>query len=95
MDIKFKEVNFGIVEARAVIKLNEGIILNEITVLNRDGGIEIELPQKSFRAKTGKVQNIDIFTFETEDEKTLFLLQVKDAFMDWRKRQKKVRVFEQ
>ena len=94
MEIKFKDVNFGIVEARAVIKLSEGIILNEVTVLSRDGKIEIEFPQKTFKAKNGKYQSYDIITFETEDEKTLFALQVKNAYYDFRKIQKKVRVFD-
>ena len=94
MDIKFRDVNYGIVEARAVIRFAEGIMINEVTVLNRDGNIEVELPQKTFKAKDGKVHSLDIMTFDSEDQKTLFLIQVKEAFLDWRRKQKKVRVYE-
>ena len=94
MDIKFREVNQGIVEARVIIKLSEGVVLNEITILNRNGDIEIEYPQKSFKAKTGKTHSFDIITFDTENEKTLFSLQIKNEFKEWRKQQKKVRIFD-
>jgi len=94
MDIRFRDVNYGIVEARAVLKTKDGFLLNEITILSRDGKLEVELPQKSFRAKDGKLHNLDIITFDDEDQKTLFLLEIKNAFLDWRKRQKKVRVYE-
>jgi hypothetical protein len=94
MDIKFRDVNYGMVEARAVIKTVEGFTINEITILNREGIIEIELPQKSFKAKDNKFHNLDLITFETEDEKTLFLIQIKDAYLEWRKKQKLVRVYD-
>lgn len=94
MDIKFRDVNYGIVEARAVIKFFDGMILNEVTILNKDNNIEVELPKKTFKAKDGKVHNLDIISFETEDQKTLFLLQIKESFLEWRKKQKKVRVYE-
>lgn len=94
MNIKFRDVNYGIVEARATIQTKDGFLINEITVLKKDGTYEIELPQKTFKAKDGKVHNLDIIGFDNEDQKTLFLLQIKEAFMEWRKKQKKVRVYE-
>jgi hypothetical protein len=94
MDIKFRDVNYGIVEARAMLKTSEGFTVNEITIINRDGMLEVELPRKSFKAKTGKMMNMDILTFDTEDEKTLFLLQIKEIYVEWRKKQKLVRVYE-
>jgi hypothetical protein len=93
MDIRFRDVNYGIVDARAVVKI-EGLLLNEITILNKGGLIEVELPQKSFKAKDGRIHSLDIITFETEDQKTLFMVQIRDAFLEWRKKQKKVRVYE-
>jgi hypothetical protein len=94
MDIRFRDTNFGKVEARAVIKVSDSMLINEITILNIDGEIEVELPQKTFKAKDGKIHCIDIITFEDEDQKNLFLIQVKDAFQEWRKIQKKVRIYE-
>jgi len=94
MDIKFRDVNYGIVEARAMLKTSEGFTINEITIINRDGNLEVELPRKSFKSKVGKMMNMDIMTFDTEDEKTLFLLQVKENYIEWRKKQKLVRVYE-
>jgi hypothetical protein len=94
MEIKFRDVSYGIVEARAVIRLSSGMLLNEVTILNKDGAIEVELPQKSFKAKDGKIHNMDIITFETDDQKTLFLFNVKEAYHTWRKKQKKVRIYE-
>ncbi|MCK9330859.1 MAG: hypothetical protein PHY08_09420 [Candidatus Cloacimonetes bacterium] len=94
MQIKFRDVNYGIVEARATIITNEGFFINEVTILNKDGNYEIELPQKTFKAKDGKVHNLDIIGFENEDQKTLFMLQVKESFLEWRKKQRKVRVYE-
>ena len=94
MDIKFRDVNYGIVEARAMLKTSEGFTINEITIINRGGNIEVELPRKSFKSKVGKMMNMDIMTFDTEDQKTLFLLQVKECYLEWRKKQKLVRVYE-
>lgn len=94
MDIRFRDVNYGIVEARAVIQIAEGVYLNEVTILRKDGDIEVELPQKSFKAKDGKIHNIDILTFEDENKKTLFLLEVKTSYAEWRKKLKKIRVYE-
>lgn len=94
MDIKFRDVNYGIVEARAVIQISDGVFLNEITILRRDGEIEVELPVKSFKAKDGKIHSIDIITFEDDNKRTLFLLEMKTAYMEWRKKLRKIRVYE-
>ncbi len=94
MDIKFRDVNYGIVEARAVLQISEGVYINEITVLRRDGEIEVELPVKSFKAKDGKIHSIDIFTFDDENQKTLFLLEIKSAYQEWRRKLRKIRVYE-
>ncbi|HPY96064.1 MAG TPA: hypothetical protein PL063_02495 [Candidatus Cloacimonadota bacterium] len=94
MEIKFRDVNYGIVEARAVIQFSEGIFINEITVLRKEGEIEIELPVKSFKAKDGKIHSMDIITFENDDKKTLFLLEIKNAYTEWRKKLKKIRIYD-
>jgi len=94
MDIRFRDINTGIVEARAIIKLSDGIMINEVTILNKDGEIEVELPQKTFKAKDGKVHSLDIVCFDTDDQKALFLFHVKEAYHTWRKKQKKVRIYE-
>ncbi|MCB5251113.1 MAG: hypothetical protein RBS16_07830 [Candidatus Cloacimonadales bacterium] len=94
MQIKFRDVNYGIVEARAVIQLEGGLFLNEITILRKDNEILVELPVKSFKAKDGKIHSMDIITFENDDKKTLFILEVKNAYIEWRKKLRKIRVYD-
>lgn len=94
MKIKFRDVSSGIVEARAVLEIRDGIFLNEITILKRNGQIKVELPQKSFKGKDGKMHFMDVITFESEDQKTLWLMEIKEAFLSWRQKNKKVLVYE-
>jgi hypothetical protein len=94
MKIKFRDVSSGIVEARAVLEIKEGIFLNEITILNRNGQINIELPQKSFKGKDGKMHFMDVITFENDDLKTLWMMKVKQEYLNWRQKNKKVLVYE-
>jgi len=94
MDIKFRDVSSGIVEARAIIEVAQGIFINEITIINRAGKITVELPQKSFKGKDGRMHYLDVLTFVNEDRKILWLMEVKDAYFDWRKNNKRVLVYE-
>jgi hypothetical protein len=94
MKIRFRDVSSGIVEARAIIEIGNGVFLNEVTILHRDNELEVELPQKGFKGKDMKMHYIDIITFENEDKKTLFELEVKEAFQNWRRENKKVLVYE-
>ncbi len=94
MKIKFRDVSSGIVEARAILEIMEGIYLNEITILNRNGQIDVELPQKSFKGKDGKMHFMDIVTFENDDRKTLWLMEIKEEYNDWRQKNKKVLIYE-
>lgn len=94
MDIKFRDVSSGIVEARAVIEIAPGMFINEVTILSKDGVIEVELPSKSFKGKDGKVHYLDILSFENEDKKTIWLLDVKQAYLKWRGENKKVLIYE-
>lgn len=94
MKIKFRDVSSGIVEARAVLEIKEGIFLNEITILKRNGQVKVELPQKSFKGKDGKMHFMDVITFDSEDQKTLWLMEIKEAYLSWRQKNKKVLVYE-
>jgi hypothetical protein len=94
MNIKFRDVSSGIVEARAVIEIAPGIFLNEITILNKDNDITVELPQKSFRGKDDRMHYLNIISFDNENRETIWKLEVKDAFLEWRKNNKKVLVYE-
>ena len=94
MKIRFRDVSSGIVEARAIMEIKDGVMINEITILNRNGQIGVELPQKSFKGKDGKMHYMDILTFDTEDKKTLWLMKIKQEYLTWRKKNKKVLVFE-
>lgn len=94
MNIKFRDVSAGIVEARAVIEIAPKVYLHEVTILNREGKISIELPQKSFKGKDGRMHYLNILTFENEDQQTLWLLEVKNAYYEWRKNNKKVLIYE-
>ncbi|MDP8221337.1 MAG: hypothetical protein P9X26_08320 [Candidatus Stygibacter frigidus] len=94
MKIRFRDVSSGIVEARAVLEFQEGIALNEITILSRNGQIEVELPQKSFKGKDGKMHFMDVITFDNDDRKTLWMMEIKEEYNSWRQTNKKVLVYE-
>lgn len=94
MNIRFKDVNRGIVEARAVLELEGGMLINEITIINKDDRIKVELPQKSFRGKDNKMHYIDIISFDNENKMTLWLLDVKRKYFEWRKKNPKVEIYD-
>jgi hypothetical protein len=94
MNIRFRDVSSGIVEARAVVEVADGLSLNEITILSRNDQIEVELPRKSFKGKDGKMHFMDIISFESEDDKTLWTMTIKEEYLSWRKNNKKVLVYE-
>lgn len=94
MKIRFRDVSSGIVEARAVLEVQDGMLINEITILSRNGLIEVELPQKSFKGKDGKMHFMDVITFESDDRKTLWMMEIKDEYSKWRQANKKVLVYE-
>jgi hypothetical protein len=94
MKIHFRDVQTGMVEARAVIEIEEGVFLNEVTILNIDGELVVEFPRKNFIGKNDKQHHLDIITFENEDKQVLWELQIKTAYRDWRKANKKVLVYE-
>jgi len=94
MKIHFRDVQTGMVEARAVIELEEGVFLNEVTLLNIDGQLVIEFPRKNFIGKNDRKHNLDIITFENEDKQILWELQIKEAYKTWRKENRKVLIYE-
>ncbi|MBT4333453.1 MAG: hypothetical protein HOD64_09265 [Candidatus Cloacimonetes bacterium] len=94
MKIRFKDVSSGIVEARAVIEIIPDVFVNEVTILNKDGDIKIELPQKSFRGKDDRMHYLNILTFENENKETLWRMEIKEEYLAWRKNNKKVLVYE-
>ncbi len=94
MNIKFRDVPTGIVQARAVIEIMPGVYLNEVTIISRDGILKVEIPQKTFIGKNNRKHYIDILTFETEDKRTIWELEVKQAYLKWREEHKKILVYE-
>jgi len=94
MNIKFRDISTGIVDARAIIEICEGVFINEITILKKGYDIVVELPQKSFKGKDKRMHYIDMLTFESEDKKTLWIMEIKEAYAQWRKQHKKVLVYE-
>ena len=95
MNIHFRDVQSGSVEARAVLEIADGVFLNEITILNIDGEIVVEFPKKSFVGKNHRMHYIDIITFEDNDKRLIWELEIKNAYKEWRKTNKKVLVYEQ
>jgi len=93
MNIRFRDVSSGIVEARAVIELAPGMFLNEVAILRKDDELLVELPQKSFKGRDNRMFFMDIITFENEHLKTLWEVEVKTAYIEWRKENKKVLVY--
>ena len=94
MKIKFRDVSTGIVEARAIIEIAPGIFINEVTILNKDGSLQIELPQKSFKGKDNRMHYLNILTFDTENRETIWKMEIKEEYLNWRKNNKKVLVYE-
>ncbi len=96
MNIKFRDVSQGIVLARAIVEITPGVYLNEITILNdnTNDDIRIEFPTKSFKGKDGRAHHMNIIMFASEDKKTLFEIEIKEAYRNWRQDTKKVLVYE-
>ncbi|MCK9610839.1 MAG: hypothetical protein M0R67_06635 [Candidatus Cloacimonas sp.] len=95
MNIHFRDVQSGSVEARAIIEIADGVFLNEVTILNIDGEIVVEFPRKSFVGKFKHTYYIDIITFEDNDKRIVWELEIKDAYREWRKTNKKVLIYEE
>jgi len=95
MNIHFRDVQSGSVEARAIIEITDGVFLNEVTILNIDGEIVVEFPRKSFVGKSKRTYYIDIITFEDNDKRIVWELEIKNAYREWRKANKKVLIYEE
>lgn len=94
MKIKFRDVNIGAVQARAVIEITPGVFLNEVTILKKGNDVEIELPQKSFKGKDGKLHYINIISFANKDKEILWKLEIKHEYLKWRKENPQVFIYE-
>ena len=94
MKIHFRDVQTGSVEARAIIEIADGVFLNEITILNIENEIVVEFPKKSFIGKTRKTYYMDILSFEDNDKRLIWEMEIKSAYRDWRKINKKVLIYE-
>jgi hypothetical protein len=95
MNIHFRDVQTGSVEARAILEIAEGVFLNEVTILGIEGEIVVEFPKKSFIGKNKRTFYIDIVTFEDVDKRIVWELEIKEAYRAWRKNNKKVLVYEE
>jgi hypothetical protein len=94
MKLKFRDVSSGIVEARASIEIMPEIYLMEITILRKNGNLSVELPQKSFKGKDGRMHYLDLITFDNENQETLWKLEILEEYKNWRKNNKKVLIYE-
>ena len=94
MKIRFVDVSSGIVEARAIIEIKPDLFINEVTVLNKNGTLFIELPRKSFKGKDGRMHYLDILTFSDDNQKILWTFEVKEAYLEWRKTNRKVLIYD-
>ncbi|MDD2332179.1 MAG: hypothetical protein PHI68_05955 [Candidatus Cloacimonetes bacterium] len=94
MKIHFRDVQTGSVEARAIVEIAEGVFLNEITLLSIEGSLVVEFPRKSFMGKKNRMHHMDILTFEDMDKRLIWELEIKNAYQEWRKTNKKVLVYE-
>ncbi|MBP7204987.1 MAG: hypothetical protein KBA54_00560 [Candidatus Cloacimonetes bacterium] len=95
MNIHFRDVQAGSVEARAIMEIADGVFLNEITILNIEGEIVVEFPRKSFMGKNNRTFYMDVVTFEDNDKRIVWELEIKSAYREWRKANKKVLVYEE
>ena len=72
MKMTFKDVSRGVVDARVIIEVCQGVYINEISVLRKDGKLQVEFPQKSFKGRDGRMHWMDIMTFRDDDKKNAF-----------------------
>jgi len=93
MNIHFRDVQTGNVEARAIMEIADGVFLNEITILNYEGQIVVEFPRKSFVGKNKRTFYLDILSFEDNDKRIVWELEIKSAYNEWRKSNKKILVY--
>lgn len=95
MNIHFRDVQTGSVEARAIIEIADGVFLNEITILNIEGDLVVEFPRKSFIGKNKRTYYIDVITFEDNDKRLVWEIEIKNEYREWRKANKKVLIYEE
>ncbi|MDP2173296.1 MAG: hypothetical protein Q8M98_04670 [Candidatus Cloacimonadaceae bacterium] len=93
MNIQFRDVQTGSVEARAILEIADGVFMNEITILNIEGETVVEFPKKSFVGKTKRTFYLDIVSFEDNDKRIVWELEIKAAYREWRKNNKKVLIY--
>ena len=77
-----------------MIEIAEGIFINEITIIKKDRDIFVEFPQKSFKGKDNRMHYIDIISFENENKRMLWIMEIKEAYEKWRKTFRKIEVYE-
>jgi hypothetical protein len=76
MNIHFRDVQSGSVEARAIIEIAEGVFLNEVPILIIEGEGVVEFPRKSFIGNSRRTHYIDIVTFEDNDKRILWEIEI-------------------
>jgi hypothetical protein len=54
----------------------------------------VELPEKSFKGKGGKMYYLNIITFADENKENLWKLEIKNQYIEWRKKNPKILVYE-
>ncbi|MBW6516618.1 MAG: hypothetical protein K0B81_08425 [Candidatus Cloacimonetes bacterium] len=94
MEIRFRDVGRGIVEARATVEIVPGIFINEVTIVKKGRDYDVEVPQKSFKGQDGKIHFVEIISFENEQKKIVWQLEIKNQFLEWRKKNKSILVYE-
>ena len=94
MEIKFRDVGRGIVQARAILEITPGVFFNEITIIKKGNDVEVEMPQKSFKTNDGRVHFVEVITFESEQKRIVWLLEIKNAYLKWREKNKHVLVYD-
>ncbi|MFO8145190.1 MAG: hypothetical protein R6T89_05640 [Candidatus Syntrophosphaera sp.] len=77
------------------MEIADGVFLNEITILNIEGEIVVEFPKKSFMGKNNRTYYLDVITFEDNNKRIVWELEIKSAYREWRRKNKKVLVYEQ
>jgi hypothetical protein len=93
MNIHFRDVQTGNVEARAILEIADGVFLNEITILNYERQITVEFPRKRFVGKNNRTFYLDILSFEDNDKRIVWELEIKSAYNEWRKSNKKILIY--
>ena len=94
MKVTFRDVSRGIVDARATLEFDDGLKVNEITIIRKYNKCTVEFPEKAYRGKDNKLHRINVITFVDDNKKLLWEMELLRKHEIWRKKNRRILVHE-